>query len=163
MDVKDSPFSARQQRPDSRRTLLSLFAVAVLIAWAFGLASTLNSCTPARAAGSLPCDIYAAASTPCIAAHSTIRALFSSYSGPLYQIQRASDKQYLDISVEAAGGYVKAAPQASFCSRTSCTITKIYDQTSEHNDLPISWGGLWHGPGPNGSDVGADAMALPVT
>ena len=39
-----------------------------------------------QAAGSLPCDIYAGAGTPCVAAHSTTRALFSSYNGPLYQV-----------------------------------------------------------------------------
>jgi non-reducing end alpha-L-arabinofuranosidase len=111
----------------------------------------------------LPCDLYAAGGTPCIAAHSTTRALFADYNGPLYQIQRNSDKSYLDIKVASTGSYVNAAPQAPFCSGTACTITKIYDQSSKHNDLPISWGGLWKGPGPNGSDIGADAMALPVT
>ena len=30
-----------------------------------------------------PCDIYAAAGTPCVAAHSTTRALFAAYNGPL--------------------------------------------------------------------------------
>jgi hypothetical protein len=29
--------------------------------------------------------------------------------------------------------------------------------------MPISWGGFWKGPGANGSDIGANAMALPVT
>ncbi|WP_445519757.1 arabinofuranosidase catalytic domain-containing protein [Streptomyces sp. NEAU-174] len=93
----------------------------------------------------------------------TTRALFASYNGPLYQIQRSSDHSYRDIAVFSAGGYADAASQVSFCSGTSCTITKIYDQTTEHNDLPISWGGFWKGPGPGGSDIGADAMALPVT
>jgi hypothetical protein len=111
----------------------------------------------------LPCDIYAAGGTPCIAAHSTTRALFGAYTGALYQVQRSSDHSYLDIKVSSAGGYANAAPQASFCANTSCTITKIYDQSSRHNDLPISWGGLWKGPGANGADVGANAMALPVT
>lgn len=114
-------------------------------------------------ASSLPCDIYAAGGTPCVTAHATTRALFASYNGPLYQIQRASDRTYRDIGVLSAGGYADAASQVSFCAGTSCTITKIYDQTAMHNDLPISWGGYWKGPGPNGSDVGADAMALPVT
>ncbi|WP_405887566.1 arabinofuranosidase catalytic domain-containing protein [Streptomyces sp. NBC_01136] len=117
----------------------------------------------AAAAASLPCDIYAAGGTPCVTAHSTTRALFASYNGPLYQIQRAFDHSYRDIKVLSAGGYADAASQVSFCSGTSCTITKIYDQTAQHNDLPISWGGYWKGPGPNGSDIGADAMALPVT
>ncbi|SEO76962.1 arabinofuranosidase catalytic domain-containing protein [Actinacidiphila rubida] len=118
---------------------------------------------PAAAASSLPCDIYAAGGTPCIAAHSTTRALFAAYSGPLYQVQRASDHGYHDVGVLAAGGYADASAQTSFCAGTSCIITKIYDQTSRHNDLPISWGGYWKGPGANGADIGADAAALPVT
>ncbi len=128
-----------------------------------GLAGVGVVAGPAHAAAPLPCDIYAAGGTPCVTAHSTTRALFAAYNGPLYQIQRSSDHSYLDIGVLSAGGDANAAPQISFCAGTSCTITKIYDQTSNHNDLPISWGGFWKGPGPNGADVGADAMALPVT
>src|SRR5688572_23774111 len=37
-----------------------------------------------------PCDIYAAASTPCIAAYSRVRALSSTYTGPLYQVRRGA-------------------------------------------------------------------------
>jgi hypothetical protein len=118
---------------------------------------------PAQAATSLPCDIYAAGGTPCVTAHSTIRALFASYNGPLYQIQRKSDGALADIGLTSAGGFANATAQTSFCSGTTCTITKIYDQTANHNDLPISSGGFWPGPGPNGSDIGANAMALPVT
>ena len=38
-----------------------------------------------------PCDIYGAASppTPCVAAHSTVRALYHSYDGPLYRVKSA--------------------------------------------------------------------------
>ena len=39
-----------------------------------------------------PCDLYAAGNTPCVAAHSTVRALYGTYGGPLYQVRRASDK-----------------------------------------------------------------------
>ncbi|HEY9244721.1 MAG TPA: arabinofuranosidase catalytic domain-containing protein, partial [Streptosporangiaceae bacterium] len=80
---------------------------------------------PAQAATSGPCDIYAAAGTPCVAAHSTTRALYAAYNGPLYQIQRASDSTTLNIGLLSAGGDVNAAPQVSFCSGTTCTITKI--------------------------------------
>src|SRR5271155_4430274 len=60
-----------------------------------------------------PCDIYAAAADPCVAAHSTTRALYASYNGPLYQILRQSDGKTLDIGVVQpaaspfpdAGGY----------------------------------------------------------
>jgi non-reducing end alpha-L-arabinofuranosidase len=34
-----------------------------------------------------PCDIYSSGGTPCVAAHSTTRALFSAYSGSLYQVK----------------------------------------------------------------------------
>ena len=37
----------------------------------------------AQAATSQPCDIYAAGGTPCVAAHSTTRALYGAYNGPL--------------------------------------------------------------------------------
>jgi hypothetical protein len=141
----------------SRRALLSLVAV---LALAVG---TLVSITPARAATSLPCDLYAAGGTPCATAHSTIRALFASYSGALYQVQRSSDQGYRNIGVLTAGGVADAAAQDAFCANARCTITRIYDQTGNHNDLPISSGGFWKGPGPNGADVGADATVLPVT
>lgn len=141
-----------------RSMLLVLLVLMSLVTGMF-----ITSRTTARAASSLPCDVYASAGAPCVTAHSTVRALFAAYNGPLYQIQRASDKQHLDIGLLSMGGYANAAPQVSFCSGTTCTITKIYDQTANHNDMPISWGGFWKGPGPNGSDIGADAMALPVT
>src|SRR5690242_15279629 len=105
-----------------RRVLLAGSAAAALTA------GVLAGIGPAYAATPLPCDIYASGGTPCVAAHSTTRALFGSYSGPLYQIQRASDRTSRDIGLLAAGGYVDASAQVSFCSGTSCTITKIYDQ-----------------------------------
>lgn len=38
-----------------------------------------------------PCDIYEEGGTPCVAAHSTVRALYSDYDGLLYQVRRTSD------------------------------------------------------------------------
>ena len=67
-----------------RRVLLAGSAAVALTA------GVLAGVDPAHAATSLPCDIYASGGTPCVAAHSTTRALFGSYNGPLYQIQRAS-------------------------------------------------------------------------
>src|SRR5437879_6564953 len=82
-----------------------------------------------------PCDIYASGGTPCVAAHSTTRALFGAYNGRLYQVRRASDGHTTDIGTLSAGGFANAAAQDSFCANTSCVITIIYDQTSRHNDL----------------------------
>jgi len=109
----------------------------------------------ARAA---PCDTYGSAGTPCVAAHSTTRALFASYNGPLYQVRRASDSTTLDIGLLSAGGFANAAAQDAFCNNTTCVITIIFDQTSRHNDLPIEPAGT---AGPANSGVPADA--LPVT
>ena len=149
--------SFRQAR---RALLLTAVALALMIG---ALVSAGAGAPAARAATSLPCDIYASGGTPCTAAYSTIRALYAAYDGPLYQVQRASDSSYLNISPLSTGGYANAAPQVSFCAGTTCTVTKLYDQSPNHNDLPISPGGYWKGPGPNGADIGANAMALPVT
>jgi non-reducing end alpha-L-arabinofuranosidase len=81
--------------------------------------------------GMAPCDIYAAANTPCVAAHSTVRALLGSYSGSLYQVKRASDSTKKDIGV--VGGLADTATQDTFCSGTTCTITLVYDQSGHGN------------------------------
>ena len=48
------------------------------------LAALLVSTTRAgRGEGNGPCDILAAAGNPCVAAHSTVRALYSGYRGPV--------------------------------------------------------------------------------
>nr|BFE65753.1 hypothetical protein GCM10020063_102790 [Dactylosporangium thailandense] len=112
----------------------------------------------AQAATALPCDIYGAAGTPCVGAHSTTRALYQAYNGRLYQVRRASDGALRDIGLLAAGGYADADAQDAFCTGTACVITVIYDQSPHHNDLTIE------GPGTaGGQDVGANAAALPVT
>src|SRR5674476_472496 len=80
--------------------------------------------TPARPQG--PCDIYGAGGTPCVAAHSTTRALYASYNGPLYQVIRKSDGKTQDIGIMPTG-FANAASQDAFCSNTLCYITKIYD------------------------------------
>jgi len=85
-----------------------------------------------------PCDIYQSGNTPCVAAHSTVRALYGAYSGRLYQVRRASDNTTRDISTLEAGGFANTAAQDIFCVNTTCTIPIIYDQSPQHNDLPVS-------------------------
>ncbi|MEU8179076.1 arabinofuranosidase catalytic domain-containing protein [Microbispora hainanensis] len=85
--------------------------------------------------GSRPCDIYASGGTPCVAAHSTTRALFRSYSGNLYQVRRSSDNATRNIGVLTTGGTADAAAQDSFCAGTTCVITVVYDQSGRGNDL----------------------------
>src|SRR5689334_8916792 len=135
---------------------LKLVVVALLLSTLVSMGINQQS---ASAAGQGPCDIYAAAGTPCVAAHSTVRALFGAYSGRLYQVKRASNGQTTDINTLSAGGVANAAAQDSFCSGTTCTITIIYDQTSRHNDLtPAPAGGAKNTP-----DNPANASQLPIT
>ena len=136
-----------------RRTLLAATGVAML----FG--GVLTAAAPAQAATTGPCDIYAAGGTPCVAAHSTTRALYGSYTGPLYQVRRASDNTYKSIAPVSAGSYADAASQDSFCSGTTCLITRIYDQTGRGNDLTQAPGGGAAG----GPDNLANATAAPIT
>src|SRR5215471_6198822 len=122
-----------------RRMLAAIAAVVLaLIGFSITAASPASAgqTAPARPAG--PCDIYAAAGTPCVAAHSTTRALYASYNGPLYQVKRQSDGATKDIGVvqpagSDAGGYADAAAQDAFCANTVCWITILYDQSPNHN------------------------------
>jgi hypothetical protein len=98
-----------------------------------------------------PCDIYAAAGDPCVAAHSTTRALYASYNGPLYQVLRQSDRKTMDIGVTQptgadAGGYANAVAQDAFCANTYCWIAVIYDQSGKHNHLTQPPRGGFSGP-----------------
>jgi non-reducing end alpha-L-arabinofuranosidase len=113
----------------TRKVRLAVAATAVLAG------SLLVGVQPAQAAGPGPCDIYAAGGNPCVAAHSTTRALLGAYNGRLYQVRRSSDNTTRDISVLAAGGSANAANQDSFCAGTTCVITVVYDQTGRGNDL----------------------------
>jgi hypothetical protein len=106
-----------------------------------------------------PCDILAAAGTPCVAAHSITRALFSGYTGRLYQVRRASDGAVVDIDATAPGGVADPARQKALCARSSCVISVIYDQTARHNDLTIEPAGT---NGRADSGVPADALSIVV-
>lgn len=124
----------------------------------FLLASILPSFTSAA-----PCDIYAQGGTPCVAAHSTTRALYSSYSGPLYQVRRGSDNTTTVIPPLSVGGVANAATQDTFCAGTTCLITIIYDQSNRGNHLTQAPPGGFRGPDANGYDNLASATGAPVT
>ncbi|KAL3481330.1 alpha-L-arabinofuranosidase B, catalytic-domain-containing protein [Aspergillus californicus] len=124
---------------------------------AIGLAAMASLVTAA------PCDIYASGGTPCIAAHSTTRALYSAFSGALYQVQRNSDSTTTTISPLSAGGVANAAAQDTFCANTTCLITIIYDQSGRGNHLTQAPPGGFSGPESNGYDNLASATGAPVT
>jgi non-reducing end alpha-L-arabinofuranosidase len=108
-----------------------------------------------------PCDMFGS-TTPCVAAISTTRSLYMNYRGVLYQVTRQSDHKSADIDL-LPDGYANAAAQDKFCAGTACTITRLYDQSPNHNDLtPAPPGGAARGPGPDGYDLPSKADALPA-
>ena len=150
-----------------------MLAVAIALTGAATLigqqAGAQSNAAPPRPKG--PCDIYAAAGDPCVAAHSTTRALYAAYNGPLYQVVRQSDGKSLDIGVvqPAAspvpdpGGYADAAAQDAFCANTWCWITRIYDQSGKHNDLNQAPRGAFSGPALGGFNNVPVADMAPIS
>ncbi len=114
-----------------------------------------------------PCDIYASAGTPCVAAHSTTRALYAGYRGWLYQVKRLTDGATLDIGVVVPRHgehitYADAAAQDRFCSDALCVINIIYDQSGNHNNLYQAPPGTFKGPAEGGFDTQPIADMAPV-
>ncbi|KAI1360449.1 carbohydrate-binding module family 42 protein [Xylaria arbuscula] len=111
-----------------------------------------------------PCDIYASGGTPCVAAHSTTRALYNNYSGSLYQLLRGSDNATTDVRPSSAGGIANSATQDNFCNGSTCLISIIYDQSGRGNHLTQAPpGGAASGPNVNGYDYLAGALGAPVS
>ena len=140
-----------------RRILLAGTAGALAAGYLVGTASTSQAAAPG------PCDIYASGGTPCVAAHSTTRALYGAYNGPLYQVRRSSDNATRDIAPMSVGGVADAAAQDSFCAGTTCLITVLYDQSGRGNHLTQAPPGGFSGPAPGGYDNLANATAAPIT
>jgi hypothetical protein len=145
---------------------LTLPVAALMMAQQAGVA---RNAAPPRPEG--PCDVYAAADCPCVAAHSTTRALYASYNGPLYQVMRQSDGKTLDVGVVQpsaspvpdAGGYADAAAQDEFCAHTVCWIATIYDQSGNGNHLVQAPRGGFSGPAMGGFNNIPLADMAPVT
>ena len=105
---------------------------------------------------------------PCVAAHSTTRALYAAYNGPLYQVMRQSDGKTLDIGVVQpsatdAGGYADSAAQDAFCANTYCWITTLYDQSGHGNHLVQAPRGGFSGPAMGGFNNVPLADMAPIT
>jgi hypothetical protein len=114
------------------------------------------------------CDVYAAAGSPCVAAHSSTRALYASYNSPLYQVMRQSDGKALDVGVvppsaSDAGGYADATAQDAFCADTTCWITTLYDQSGHGNNLVQAPRGGFSGPAMGGLNNLPVADMAPIT
>jgi hypothetical protein len=103
--------------------------------------------------GQGPCDLYAQGNTPCIAAYSLVRALSSTYNGPLYQVRRGAPNAFQNTGVGGQtqdigllpNGFADAAAQDAFCGNQSCTISVLYDQSGQGNNLTVAKAGCYEG------------------
>jgi len=108
---------------------------------------------PVITRGNGPCDIYGAANTACVAAYSMVRALSSTYDGPLYQVRRGAPNPFQNTGVGGetqdigmlANGFADAAAQDAFCGNQSCTVSVLYDQSGRGNNLSVAKAGCYTG------------------
>jgi non-reducing end alpha-L-arabinofuranosidase len=112
-----------------------------------------------------PCDIYKEIDgQPCVAAHSTVRRLLSTYTGPLYQVRAGGSAAGTGGTTTDIGalpdGYANAAAQDTACGSSPCTISIIYDQSGKGKHLTHTLPG---GSAKPGADNEADAKALKIT
>lgn len=100
-----------------------------------------------------PCDIYESGTTPCVAAYSTVRSLYSKYTGPLYQVRKGGTNSTTTGTTggttqnigTVAGGFADSAAQDAFCTGGTCTISMLYDQSGKGNDLKEGPAGCYTG------------------
>jgi hypothetical protein len=115
-----------------------------------------------------PCDIYAAASpaVPCVAAYSTTRSLYSTYTGPLYQVRKGGNRLgtggTLQDIAQVAGGKADSAAQDAFCGTETCTFSTLYDQSGKANHLKVAPAGCYEGTASE-PDYESDAKRKSVT
>jgi len=90
----------------------SLFTAALFLACLMGRGLPAQPAGAAAAANPKgPCDIYAQAGDPCVAAHSTTRALYAAYHGPLYQLLRQSDGKLNAVKLEPVAPMPRPKPK----------------------------------------------------
>ena len=126
------------------------------------LRSLLLAAACAAAARAAPCDVYAAAGTPCVGAFSMVRALFDAYAGPLYVVRRASDNTTRAVPLLAPpGGFADARVQEAFCAGTECAVWQLVDQSPYANSLGVAPPGGAARHVDNGVNASALRVGLP--
>ena len=104
-------------------------------------ASVTPPAAPAAGAAKGPCDIYADDGGPCVAAHSTVRALYASLRRAALSGQEGGRHDARTSTPLAPGGFANSADQDTFCGIDACTISIIYDQSGQGNHLTKAPGG----------------------
>jgi Alpha-L-arabinofuranosidase B, catalytic len=93
-----------------------------------------------------PCDVVAGG---CAEAYSVARAMTASYTGPLFQLGKASDKNAATLDVGQTSDHkADMTTWSAYCSGTqsNCVLSKIYAQIHKgSNDLlPAVWKTPWN-------------------
>ncbi|MBN1608282.1 MAG: hypothetical protein JW940_16750 [Polyangiaceae bacterium] len=130
-----------------------------------GSAGTTGSGGGPTTPPALPCDTYAAAETPCVAAYSMVRLLSSSYSGPLYQVRKGGSptgEGGTTQDIPSKDGFGDADAQDAFCGTETCTVSKLYDQSGRANDLVVAKKGCYPGTSSE-DDFESDATRRALT
>eukprot|EP01049_Picozoa_sp_SAG25_P014183 SAG25_NODE_2425_length_1619_cov_1.704605_3_plen_215_part_00 len=148
--------------------MMATAAAHLLAVFAMMPATVVLAAAAAGAAGPPegPCDITGAAGNPCVAAHSTVRALYGKYDGGLYILQKSRTQAQMTIDVLEPGGFADKAKHDRFCgAEMDCVILSVLDQSPMKNHLvqrhglinasrhPIMVGnkvpvyGMWFDPG----------------
>jgi len=107
----------------------------MMIAATMTLALSASAFALSSSASVAPCDILETAGNPCVAAHSTVRALYQSYDGALYNVTRASDGKSFSVPVLSAGGFADKKAHDAFCPKMDCVISNVFDQSPNGNHL----------------------------
>ena len=105
------------------------------------------------------CDIYAQGGTPCVAAHSLTRALYTSYDGALYSVLNQATGKRTDVMVTGPGGVADITGQERFCGTADCIVDRIYDQSEWGNHLGIEKGFEYLGGPRDAQDTGVSMTA----
>ena len=130
-----------------------MWRLGLLLAAAGAAVKVVSEVAPSRGG---PCDIYASGNTPCVAAHSMTRALFSRYAGPLFTVRKLQTNATKDIYPISPGGIVDTAAQEAFCGHGPCVVQRIFDQSEFGNHLGIEHGASYLHPPRNAEDIGVD-------
>jgi len=117
------------------RSLLLILLVCIL---GVGAHATIMTHQYGSKTNKWPMDILALANKPAVVAYSLNRALSHSYTGKLFQAVRASDSTTLDIGM--INGIVDHAAYDTFCTSTTCFMSKLYDQGPSHLDFIANTG-----------------------
>jgi hypothetical protein len=101
-----------------------------------------------------------------------VRALSSTYAGPLYQVRRGAPNPTQNTGVGGEtqdigllpNGFADAAAQVSFCGDQSCSVSTLYDQSGRGNHITVAKRGRADG-GQFGDDddFESNASAGPLT